>query len=485
MAGMDWAPVAGFLETWRQAYGVACWVSDSNGAIVASSGRPALCELFCGKQPAACVPPCPYGLGQLVCTEAAGVSVGLGGFFDSRAQREACVHRVQAACQAANASAWGQAVLAVPVLPVKRRLVLAAAAKSFVRLLNSWQAQAPLADRKDALTGLYNRSVWEERLLEIEQRQAVPVAIIIGDIDGLKFVNETLGAEIGNRVLERAAALLRCGYVGEGLLARIGGDSFGLVCTGLSLAEAERVLAQLRYVLAQPYDNGMAIGLSFGLAFGGSIPLAVKELAYEAQRAALEEKEAKRRLTSHQVVQQVLERLRAFGEAQQARPGRLLAQALALGRALGLAGERLRKLALLVQYHDIGKAVLENVLVYHAAVQSRRDPRVQRQYASVGYRLALSLPDAAPVAELILKQHEHWDGTGYPLGLAGEEIPVECRIWAIVRQYDALGRNQTGAEASVRTALQSLSGRQLDPQATAAFLAVLDRTERPLADCWG
>ncbi len=495
MSRVDWGMVEWFLEDWRQADGLAFWVSDSYGAIVAKSGRPALCDLFCGKKAGACSPPCPYGLQQLVFTEPAaltgGVSLHLGGFYDSHAQREACLHRVQQACQAANEAAWMQAVLAVPVLPAKRRQAMATAANSFARLLNSWQAGARQAadnqaERRDALTGLYNRGVWEERLLEIEQRQDVPVAIIIGDIDGLKFVNETLGAEIGNRVLERTAALLRCAYIGEGLLARIGGDSFGLVCTGISLPEAEGMLAQLRQVLAKPYDNGMAIGMSFGLAFGGSIPLVVKELICEAQNAALQEKKLKHRMTRHQVVQQVVERLRAFDQARQAHPGQLSAQALLMGKAMGLTDDRLRKLALLLQYHDIGKAVLENVLVYHAAVQSGRDPRVQRQSASVGYRLALSLPDAAPVADLILKQHENWDGTGYPLGLAGEAIPLECRILAVVRQYDALCRNLAGgSEEEARAALQSLSGRQLDPQATTVFLAVLDRAKRPTADVWG
>lgn len=482
MSGTDWSKIEWFLEDWRRQSGVAFWFTDEQDRILAQSSFPHLCECFCERHGSNCYPSCPYGLQQLSFkadeTALSGALFHMGGFFDTQAQAYGCLLQRQKTNSPEWQSAWEEAVQQVPVLSLTERNALAAAANSFARLpfdcRMQWQSPYEPHLQRDMLTGLYNRTVWEERLLEIEQRQQLPVAVIVADIDGLKFVNETLGVEVGNRILERAAMLLRNAFLGQGLLARIGGDSFGVVCTGLTLPEAEEILAQLRNAVTKPHDNSMSVGMSFGLAFGGSLPLSIKELRYEAERAAMGEKQFAKRASRHHVVRQVVERLRAFELVGEERPDEQQLLAITVGRELHLQEETLHRLSLLLQYHEIGRAVFDNALVYHAAVQGDQEER--QQHAAVGYRLALTLPDAAPVAELILKQHEYWDGSGCPFGLAGDEIPVECRVLAVVKAYQRL-RRQWGRRlklpAEALSALQRMGGRQLDPHIVAVLLRVL------------
>ena len=494
MTGVEWNKVEWFLEDWRHQSNVSFWFVEANRQILAKSSFPELCERFCGRWVNGCPTACPYGLQQLCFPSRSDWHIGtavlhMGGFYETKAQQEAALDRLKDACAADEQADWARAIRNIPILQLQQRDALAAAANSFARLILDWRMELQTAEdvrlQRDSLTGLHNRAAWEGKLLEAEQRRLLPLTIIIADIDELRFVNETLGVEVGNRVLERAAALLKRVFWQQAFLARVGGDSFGAICVGLSLAESDELLRQLRQAVAQPYDNNMSIGMSFGMSFGGSLPLVVQELRCQAENAVMREKQMTQRTARHHVVRQVVERLRAFELAGEGRSDELQKLAMAIGSSLRLTDDRLRKLLLLMQYHAIGKAVFDTALVYHAATQPERGQSLEQRHASVGYRLALTLPDAAPVAELILKQYESWDGSGYPLGLAGAAIPVECRILAVVMHYDRLRRQtllrKTRTVDETLSKLQLLRGRELDPQIVDAFIGVLKPTSRSVA----
>lgn len=108
-----------------------------------------------------------------------------------------------------------------------------------------------------------------------------------------------------------------------------------------------------------------------------------------------------------------------------------------------------------------------------------------QRHCEIGYRIAMSAPDLAPVADWILKHHEWWDGGGYPLGLKEEEIPLECRILAIADAYDAMTSDRPyRAAVPVEQAvaeLQKFSGRQFDPQLVAMFVKLVPKNNRGCA----
>jgi HD-GYP domain-containing protein (c-di-GMP phosphodiesterase class II) len=100
-----------------------------------------------------------------------------------------------------------------------------------------------------------------------------------------------------------------------------------------------------------------------------------------------------------------------------------------------------------------------------------------RRHSEIGYRIAMASPDLAPNAEWILKHHEWWDGSGYPLGLKGEEIPLECRILAIADAYDAITSDRPYRKArSKEEAIEELrrfSGRQFVPELVEKFIEII------------
>ncbi|MGX9719453.1 HD-GYP domain-containing protein [Stenotrophomonas acidaminiphila] len=112
----------------------------------------------------------------------------------------------------------------------------------------------------------------------------------------------------------------------------------------------------------------------------------------------------------------------------------------ALGERCGLSGARLEQLALAARFHDVGKIGIRDDVLLHPGRLDEARMRKMRTHPERGARLfaATGRDDAAAVARLILHHHEAWDGSGYPHGLQGEDIPLEARILGIVDGYDAL-----------------------------------------------
>jgi HD-GYP domain-containing protein (c-di-GMP phosphodiesterase class II) len=97
-----------------------------------------------------------------------------------------------------------------------------------------------------------------------------------------------------------------------------------------------------------------------------------------------------------------------------------------------------------------------------------------RKHPEIGYRIAMASPDFAHIADCILTHHERWDGSGYPNGLSGEEIPLLSRILAIVDAYDAMTQDRVYRKAIPREAaldeIKRSAGTQFDPSVVTEFL---------------
>ncbi len=148
-----------------------------------------------------------------------------------------------------------------------------------------------------------------------------------------------------------------------------------------------------------------------------------------------------------------------------------------IGEALSLHRDRLDKLILLTRFHDIGKIGIPDSILKKPAPLTETEWKVMRTHSSIGERIALEAADIRDIAHLILKHHERWDGRGYPLGMRGDEIPVECRILAIADTFDAMTNDRPYRPAvSCEKAILEIkrcAGTQFDPELVGVFLNVV------------
>jgi HD-GYP domain-containing protein (c-di-GMP phosphodiesterase class II) len=116
--------------------------------------------------------------------------------------------------------------------------------------------------------------------------------------------------------------------------------------------------------------------------------------------------------------------------------------------------------------HDVGKIGIPEWVLRKPGELTEAERHLVRLHPIIGASILSRMPEMAAIVPIVLHHHESWDGSGYPSGLKGVDIPVQARIIAVVEAYDAMTNQSSGTEAEVDRALGSLrkeSGKQFDP----------------------
>ncbi len=158
---------------------------------------------------------------------------------------------------------------------------------------------------------------------------------------------------------------------------------------------------------------------------------------------------------------------------------RVAACAYAIGKDMGFGPGRLRDLVLAAQMHDIGKIGLPSYILTKPGKLTDEEWAMIKLHPGKGFEIVSRVPTLRSLAAVIRHHHEHFDGSGYPDGLVGDDIPLEARIVAVADTFDALTSERPYRSAmsvtDARHELQRVAGTQLDPNCVHALIRVLDR----------
>jgi len=157
---------------------------------------------------------------------------------------------------------------------------------------------------------------------------------------------------------------------------------------------------------------------------------------------------------------------------------RVTAFAIAIARRMGLSKEEISVIARGAFLHDIGKMAIRDDILRKPDKLTDEEMAVMREHCYLGYKIISRIPFLKEAAEIVYAHQEHYDGTGYPRGLKGDEIPLGARIFAIADTLDAMRSDRPYRDAqsiqAVRKEIESWSGRQFDPQIAKVFLEMPD-----------
>ena len=155
----------------------------------------------------------------------------------------------------------------------------------------------------------------------------------------------------------------------------------------------------------------------------------------------------------------------------------VVALACEVAQALGLPPREVERVRDGAMLHDVGKVAIPNEILYKPGRLTAAEWEVMRQHPVIGERILRRTPALADIAPLVRHEHEHWDGSGYPDGLAGKEIPAGSRIILACDAYNAMitarPYRDPMSEQDARAELRHCAGRQFDPEVVATLLRVL------------
>ena len=332
----------------------------------------------------------------------------------------------------------------------------------------------------DPLTGLYNRIYFEEEMSRIEKTRYGTVGILACDVDGLKLVNDTLGHDQGDRLLAAAARVIRGSFREGDLAARIGGDEFAVILPNTTESAVENACQRIQEAV-ESYNAvtpELPLSISVGFAIRNGSHKNLKDVFKEADNHMYRKKLYRTQSVRSTIVSTLINTLKARDLATEQHSSRLEKLLVRMAALIGLPESTTADLSLLAKFHDIGKVGISDAILLKEGPFTPEEWAEMKRHCEIGYRIALSAADLVPIADWILKHHEWWDGQGYPLGIKGEEIPVECRLLAIANAYEALTSarpyRRTSSHWEAVAELRRYAGTQFDPELLEMFVKMLE-----------
>jgi diguanylate cyclase (GGDEF)-like protein len=328
----------------------------------------------------------------------------------------------------------------------------------------------------DGLSGLANRRALMADL-ELAAANATdddPRTLALFDLDGFKQYNDAYGHAAGDTLLRRLGADLNDALTGHGRAYRLGGDEF-CILLDRHAGDDDPIVHAARAALSEqatPYS----VDASYGLV---SLP-ADAQSAVDALRIADHRMYALKhgRRATLGAAREVL--LAVLGEREpdlQRHMHDVASLARAVGRRMGLDAEDLDVVVRAAELHDVGKVAIPDSILQKPGALSEAEWEFVRKHTLIGERIVSAADALRPVGRVVRASHERFDGSGYPDGLAGEEIPLGARIVLACDAWDAMTSDRSYRRALppdlAAGELRAHMGTQFDPEVVGALLAIV------------
>ena len=366
---------------------------------------------------------------------------------------------------------------------------------------------------RDGLTEVYNHRFFHDALDENVQRatkESKPISMLFIDIDNFKHYNDFNGHQKGDEVLKRVAELIKSSVRSEDVVARYGGEEFAIILPntskdkGTKIAERVRTTIQDTYIVGQENQPSSNLTISIGMATYPDDAKDDVELIKSADDALYRAKffkknrvevyvsvldELKKELNEGEnelltSIKTLISVINAKDKYTYGHCERVVMYSRIVADYLNLNTKDKQNLIYGAYMHDIGKINISEEVLNKKMPLNTEEWEILKSHPRNGLEIIKTIESLEEITPLILYHHEKYDGSGYPEGLKGEEIPFLTRILTVVDGFDAMTSNRpynkrkSYDEGIIE--LRKFKGIQFDPEIVEVFIAALTEVKEEL-----
>ncbi len=334
----------------------------------------------------------------------------------------------------------------------------------------------------DFITGIPNRRYFSEMFESYDHEGNYPIVVMIMDLNGLKLINDAFGHGKGNQALRQIAQILKSLKREKDIISRIGGDEFAIILPQTKPEEANGIRSKIEQDIENQTIEGIHYSLSIGMAVKSNESQSINDVLKIAEEDMYKNKVFQGRSMRSRAINGILSTLTDKFEVEKLHSEKVSWYCVEIGNAMQLNKADIDELKMAGMLHDIGKISIPDHILSKPGKLSREEWSIMQEHTIHGYNILRAADEYSNLALYALTHHERIDGTGYPNGLKGDEIPLISRIIGVVDAYEAMTadrpyRKSLNKEYAI-SELIAHSNTQFDAQIVDIFVNQVLKNER-------
>ena len=324
----------------------------------------------------------------------------------------------------------------------------------------------------DVLTGLFSATFLKRKITEINLYRKYPYSAVVCELNGLSLIEEGFGEDSAKAAIMHVAEVLKNQLRSTDFPSYVDGNIV-ILMPDTDVILAEKVLKRVSDILKKDTTFNFMLSFEYGIASKPTRDSDMQQIVSQAATILAKNKIVRTAYVHDSIIESLQNSLHNSSFETEQHSQRVAKICAEMAKHLKLSPSEREQLELLAMFHDIGKLSVPKEILLKPTALTDEERQVMILHTINGFKIANCSSILSPVARGILCHHENWDGSGYPNGYKGEDIPYYARIVSIADSFDVMTHDRVYAKAvpaeQAKSMILSASGIKFDPKLVRVF----------------